>query len=201
MPNLGNSMRYGEFYFLRYFRTKNKIKEITLEQDFDHLQWSDVKKNISNRFRMDFYTGYRSAVFFWGSTELKTGSFWNQFLICSSREPRFKDLGGCLRKSEGRPIPQLQKVVSRPNFFRLPQDFFLNLSKCLKFHYLSIACVLESCAKRETKWFFFSAFTHLRPQAVDLQILTELLKCSWQHVNFQFWQLRVWGDIVPQTSV
>ena len=64
MPNLGNSMRYGEFHFLRYFRTKNKIKEITLEQDFDHLEWSDVKKNISNRFRTDFYTGYRSAVFF-----------------------------------------------------------------------------------------------------------------------------------------
>ena len=59
-----NSMRYGEFHFLRYFRTKNKIKEITLEQDFDHLQWSDVKKNISNRFRTDFCTGYRSADFF-----------------------------------------------------------------------------------------------------------------------------------------
>ena len=44
MPNLGNSMRYGEFHFLRHFRTKNKIKEITLEQDFDHLEWSDVKK-------------------------------------------------------------------------------------------------------------------------------------------------------------
>ena len=44
MPNLGNSMRYGEFHFFRYFRTKNKIKEITLEQDFEHLEWSDVKK-------------------------------------------------------------------------------------------------------------------------------------------------------------
>ena len=44
MPNLGNSMWYGEFHFLGYFRTKNEIKEITLEQDFDHLEWSDVKK-------------------------------------------------------------------------------------------------------------------------------------------------------------
>ena len=72
-----------------------------------------------------------------------------------------KALGGCLRKSEGRPIPQLQKVVSRPNFFRLPQDFFLNPSKCLKFHYLSIARVLESCAKRETKWYFIFQLSHI----------------------------------------
>ena len=64
MPNLGNSMRYGEFHFLGYFRTKNEIKEITLEQDFDHLEWSDVKKNITNRLRTDFYAGYRSADFF-----------------------------------------------------------------------------------------------------------------------------------------
>ena len=90
MPNLGYSMRYGEFHFLRYFRTKNKIKEITLEQDFDHLEWSDVKKNISNRFRTDFCTGYRSADFFWGSTELETATIWRQLLIRPFWVSRFK---------------------------------------------------------------------------------------------------------------
>ena len=82
-------------------------------------------------------------------------------LGCTRSGSLFKDLGGCLRKSEGRPIPQLQKVVSRPKIFRLPQDFFQNLGKCLKFHYLSIARVLESCAKRETKQPFFFQLSHI----------------------------------------
>ena len=78
--------------FLIYFRTKNKIKEITLEQDFDHLEWSDVKKNISNRFRTDFYTGYRSAGFFLRLPELETTTIWRQFLIRMVWVSRFKAL-------------------------------------------------------------------------------------------------------------
>ena len=55
------------------------------------------------------------------------------------------------KEIRGSAHPPTSKGRISAEFFSIAPRFFFNLGKCLKFHYLSIARVLESRAKRETK--------------------------------------------------
>ena len=45
---------FGRFSYIEKF-------PIHVQANFDYLEWSDRKNNITNRSGIDFYTGYRSV--------------------------------------------------------------------------------------------------------------------------------------------
>ena len=109
----------GNFqFFLVDFSYIEKFP-IHVQANFDYLEWSDRKNNITHRSGIDFYTGYRSVEILWGFTELKSTKCWSG-VISLFAATGIRALRNSVFFFEG----NLWRTISRRPVIGLYSDFF-----------------------------------------------------------------------------